>query len=287
VDQAPENWKLHLIMETLPSGDAIGPVTAHMNMSSDNDSNIWVYFGTGKYVSITDRSNSDSQYLFGLKDPLFNAARGYVSAAYDSAGDTEPVLDFTADAGLLASDNYRVYTDKSVEVYDSGSWEDLGDFNDLLYLVRWDPDDGDDGDDGDEDEDGDIDSQWLDGWFREMETSGTDPSERCLNEFSILGGAVYATGYTPSEEECSLEGTSSLYGLYYETGTAYYTPLVSTGDEDDPISVRIETGEGVTADPTFSLDGEELISQSSTGSIGQTEVDTAFKYRSRITNWFE
>jgi hypothetical protein len=198
VDEDPEGWKLHLIMETFPSGNKLGPVSAPINISTDEKDNIWLYFGTGKYVSANDRTNSDQQYLFGLKDPLFNRARAYKSAEYNAnTGDTDQAIDFsiTTGGGLLVSDNYRVYTDKSVEVYESGSWQDFGTFNDLLYLVRWDPDDGDDGDDGDTDNtDGDVDSQWLDGWFRKMVTSGNDPSERCLNDVSVLGGRGVRNG---------------------------------------------------------------------------------------------
>jgi type IV pilus assembly protein PilY1 len=98
---------------------------------------------------------------------------------------------------------------------------------------------------------------------------------------------VYATGFTPSEEECSLEGASSLYGLYYETGTAYVQPLISSGDDDEPITTRVTTTSGKTAPPTFTPDGNELISQSSTGEVDEMKVDTPFDYMSRITNWFD
>jgi type IV pilus assembly protein PilY1 len=287
VDDAPGDWKLHLLLETLPSGDSIGPVTAPMNLSMDNYGNTWVYFGTGKFVWETDKTTSDQQYLFGLKDPLYNEARNFESDIYNS-DNPEQTLAFYSSGGLLEAHNYRIYTDQSVKAYEGDAWEDFGTFTDLLYQVRYDSNDADDTDDGDDDEDPDTDNQWLDGWVRNLETNDSDPSERCISQSSILGGAVFTAAYTPSDAECSLGGDTNLYGLYYETGTAFYIPLVGSSNGDDELSVSTALGQGSPPSTTgLTPTGKKVLTQLSTGQIVGTDVDTAINYKSRITNWHD
>ncbi len=52
--------------------DTDRPITAPPALSVDFADNTWVYFGTGRYMSQGDKTNTDEQYLFGIKDPFFN-----------------------------------------------------------------------------------------------------------------------------------------------------------------------------------------------------------------------
>jgi len=63
---ATNPWTLHKIF-TSPA-----PVTAQPSLSVDFSDNAWIYFGTGRYFSQADKSSTDAQYLFGIKDPFFN-----------------------------------------------------------------------------------------------------------------------------------------------------------------------------------------------------------------------
>ena len=47
------------------------PITAPPSLSVDFADNTWIYFGTGRYFSQADKSTTDTQYLFGIKDPFF------------------------------------------------------------------------------------------------------------------------------------------------------------------------------------------------------------------------
>ena len=48
------------------------PITSPLTLSVDFHQNVWAYFGTGRYISTADKTNTDTQYFFGLKDPFFN-----------------------------------------------------------------------------------------------------------------------------------------------------------------------------------------------------------------------
>ncbi|MDY7036248.1 MAG: PilC/PilY family type IV pilus protein, partial [Thermodesulfobacteriota bacterium] len=53
--------------------DATRPITAPVSLSLDSFDNTWVYFGTGRYIGQADKTNTDTQYLFGIVDPFFNS----------------------------------------------------------------------------------------------------------------------------------------------------------------------------------------------------------------------
>ena len=61
--------------------------------------------------------------------------------------------------------------------------------------------------------------QTKDGWYRTL--ASTMPSERVLNKPALFGGMVFFPAFTPATDLCVYSGTSSLYALYYETGTAF------------------------------------------------------------------
>ena len=55
------------VMSTLFSSAT--PITASANASIDEDDNIWIYFGTGKYYSSDDKTDLTTQYFYGIKEP--------------------------------------------------------------------------------------------------------------------------------------------------------------------------------------------------------------------------
>ena len=53
-----------------PATTPMGPVTGAPNASIDDTNAIWVYWGTGHFYGDADQSNTDTQYFFGVKDPV-------------------------------------------------------------------------------------------------------------------------------------------------------------------------------------------------------------------------
>ncbi|MDA2912243.1 hypothetical protein MYX04_15095, partial [Nitrospiraceae bacterium AH_259_D15_M11_P09] len=53
-----------------PSDTKVGPIPSAPGVTLDDSGQYWVFFGTGRYYSTTDRTNADTQYFFGVKDPV-------------------------------------------------------------------------------------------------------------------------------------------------------------------------------------------------------------------------
>jgi len=107
VDPTLNPW----LMTTLLSADA--PITASATASIDEDENIWIYFGTGRYYDDTDLIDTTSQYFYGIKDAC---AYGGCTAA-----------DEVALADLYDSSTIMVMTDKDVVNATSTTWNNFVD----------------------------------------------------------------------------------------------------------------------------------------------------------------
>src|SRR5207244_942978 len=57
-----------------PSPCNVGPITTAPALTQDDTQNIWVFFGSGRYHSIGDKSNGDTQHFFGVKDCIINGS---------------------------------------------------------------------------------------------------------------------------------------------------------------------------------------------------------------------
>jgi|GEM_PF-419147 len=65
-DSDPTTWSIGKMFA------ADRPITAEPSLSTDTFKNIWVYFGTGRYLSNADKSTDEDNFLAGIKDPFFN-----------------------------------------------------------------------------------------------------------------------------------------------------------------------------------------------------------------------
>ena len=51
----------------------MGPITTGPSVTVDDANKVWVFFGTGRYLSNSDKTNTEQQYLFGIKDNVMNS----------------------------------------------------------------------------------------------------------------------------------------------------------------------------------------------------------------------
>ncbi|MFC1823192.1 pilus assembly protein [Thermodesulfobacteriota bacterium] len=244
--------------------NATRPITAPVALSVDTFDNTWVYFGSGRYLGQDDKTNTDTQYLFGIVDPFFN--RFYDTAPDDYYHDYSKSLELSMN-DLLDADPYVVTTEG--KVYDGASY--FGTWDDLL-----------------------DDARAEDGWKRTLTTN----MERALTKFTILGGIAFAPSFVPNEDVCGFGGESYLYGLYYETGTPYYKAVFSDGTEivtlegEDKTKVlgKISLGAGKSSALGIHVgqeEGAKAFVQQSTGTVIQTDVEPAFNIKSAIIDWRE
>jgi hypothetical protein len=254
--------------------DAPGPITAPIVLSRDASNNVYLYVGSGRYISEQDKLDIDTQYLFGMKDPFFNSdpERSVYYHSYSS----QLTLGIN---NLFDADPYVVTT--TGLVFDNGTGlSRITDWATLLDVVRNTEDQGSYPD-------------FYDGWSRTL----TIPGERILTRPAILGGIVFTTSFVPNDDPCGFGGDGYLYGHYYETGTAYYNPVfidqgttTVTIDGQEVVQVldKFALGEGKASAVSAHVGREEGAMgyiQQSTGAVATVKLKPAFSVKSGMRSW--
>lgn len=147
----------------------------------------------------------------------------------------------------------------------------------------------------------------YDGW--KLDFTPANNKERNLGQSVLLGQLLTFTTYQPSVDTCTFEGTSSLYGAYYKTGTAYYKSVFGiegeydgidndgdgTIDEDgeetgtdDKILRKRDLGKGMAVTPNVHIGretGSKAFIQTSTGAIVTLDQANPGRTKSGVTSW--
>jgi type IV pilus assembly protein PilY1 len=272
---ADKQWQFHELF------DAGAPITAAPALSTDKYDNTYIYFGTGRYYNTDDKTNSDTQYLFGIKDPFFNPQWDAADDAFPGGGTAyyhnyDASLTLTT-GDLFDADSYVVTTTGLVD----GDLARITGWSSLLGVVR-------------NTEDQAANPDFYDGWMRSLTTS----KERILTKPAILGGILFVPSFVPNSDVCGYGGSSYLYGLYYETGTSYseavFTPgteTVSIGGVDyTKLSDKISLGSGKASSLGIHVGQEEGATgfiQQSTGTVLTKTLTPAFEIKSGLIYWLE
>jgi type IV pilus assembly protein PilY1 len=238
-------------------------IVAQPTVGVDNKDNKWVFFGTGRYFTVADKSSTATQSLFGIKDDESNTTVNKTT--------------------LLNVTDVEVYTDGSLNQSLSGTTATtLSSFNDIVNEI-------------------DINAK---GWLLDLPpisgTAGTAPSTRNVTRSALLGGALFTSVYQPSDDPCTGEGLSRLYGLYYKTGTAMPGPAVlGTNVEEVGGKLKyrslkyLDLGRGLATAPAIhsgSGTGEGSLSvftQLSTGDVVEKTAETPQNVRTGRMSWKE
>ena len=261
----PDQWTLSLFM------DADGPISAAPNATRDILGNLWLYFGTGRFWSVADKSecltecatptstacqdceNTSRRWFYGVTEPR------------DSYG--ELTYDPVTTSSLMDTSNYTVYEGGHVDIDGDGVIDKT-----FAALVQEAHDAG--------------------GWRLQFE----DVGERSSYQPVVLGGIVAFTTYIPSTDVCDFEGRSNLYALYYLTGTAYSTSVIGLGGtttdvggtQKQEVLKKVDLGVGVGTAPTVHIGADsKVMVQSSTGAIITVDQVTANNVKSGLRAWKE
>jgi type IV pilus assembly protein PilY1 len=213
--------------------------------SRDDDGNVWVYFGTGKYFTYLDNLNAATQYFYGIKD----------SCPFGDCGGEDEVEHID----LYNSTNIKVLTNGEVEGAAATTWPAF--VNEV---------------------------QSYKGWYYSLAAD----EERVLNQPAILGGGVFFTSFNPNGAICDGgDGDSSLYALYYETGTPYYKPILGSevygATRKSIAKVDLDDGKGSAVGLHVGNNTSNVTAfiQQSAGEIETQEVDPPFDIRSGYVGW--
>ena len=173
-----------------PATTPMGPVTGAPNASIDDAHLIWVYWGTGRYYGDADQSNTDTQYFFGVKDPVVTGGCAQATVTNCQQNHLVDISSAVVCSVCVAP------VDQVTGVTGATT------FSALQTLV-----------------------EGRDGWFTKLATSG----ERTLSRATVLGGTVLFTTFIPTTGNiCNSIGNGKLYGLFYTTGSAYKESALGT-----------------------------------------------------------
>ncbi len=256
-DVDPDHWVLSQIFDA-PSAVTAAPAAAVGTV--DSGYSLWLYFGTGRYMSALDKTDTTTeQFLFGVKDPYYNSLLDTTDR--DTLLSSEP---FTKD-DLFNTTDVKVYTDGTITATDVTVPATFGE----LKVMQ------------------DFGSTYEVGWYKELEGG-----ERILNKPSLLGGILLAPSFVPNEDVCAFGGKSFLHALYFETGTAFSKSVVGVQNEGDKDRVldKIDLGLGISSSLGIHVGREHGATgfiQQSTGSITQIDLKPAFNVKSGFVNWRE
>lgn len=212
------------------------PLTGAPNIGF-KDKNVWVYFGTGKFWDVSDKTDLRTQWMYGIMEP-----KKTDSSAYNfSTIPTGNLMDVTG---------IQVKNDGLGTLVCNSSMGDcppstVTTVEELAEYIRV--------------------TNSIDGWKRAM----LDPGERVVGQPTLFGGITNFTTFTPSSDYCTAEGASKLYALYYLTGTAWKEDVFGDSTSEF-VKFDIDLGKGMGVSPSLHLGSEEGVRayvQTSTGSI--------------------
>jgi type IV pilus assembly protein PilY1 len=260
-DPADARWKITKMVKS-PR-----PITASGTLSVDRKDNAWLYLGTGRFMTLSDKTNTSQNYILGVKDPFFNPDLPACNYSYPAVECEINKLGTVADPmnDLFDAGAYEVYNRSKVE----GPGGDEISFDDLVLEAR---------------------RNVYQGWYRELQYEVGVPSERVVNKGAVLGGVLLMPTFKPDTDPCRAGGSSRLFGVYYETGTAFFRKIFNEDPGEGPVLDVIDLGDGIASSLSIHSgrqQGGKVYVQKSTGEILEIDVDPPFNIKSGPVYWLD
>ncbi|MBI3356134.1 MAG: hypothetical protein HY038_05085 [Nitrospirae bacterium] len=249
----------------------MGPVTAAPTWTLDDSNQVWVFFGTGRYIGNSDKVDNNIQRLFGMKDSVVNGTcpGGEVSV---TGCWTNNLVDATnAVVCIVCSGSTNQVTDPTNPGVTTFSGTGT---SSMIGLVAS-----------------------KDGWRVTLSgpfsiTNGgittAYSAERSVVNPTLFGGTIYMPTFAPTADFCGSDGTSFLYALFYKTGTASTSPVIGTTTSGSNTNVTAKVSLGVGMASALSVhvgyEGGTVGSQMSNSNV--TTVNTSRgDFYSRFVSW--
>ncbi|TAJ08269.1 MAG: hypothetical protein EPO61_09145 [Nitrospirae bacterium] len=262
-----------VLLSTFPSDNSlkVGPITAAPTVAADDVNNIWVYFGSGRFYAVADKTNTDTQYFFGVKDPVV------------TGGCTESSVTSCVKNNLLNVSNITVCSTCATGTTQVTGLSGVTTFDGLQAKIE-----------------GTSSAPGMDGWYSTLPTLG----ERDVSTPIIIGGTVFFPTFTPTSDVCSSSGNGSLYALFYKTGSAYKSSIIGTETVGSNVNVKrsMSLGTGLSSQMAVHIGAQgsgdagssggggssgrvSLIGQSSSGAVTKISASPALSSWSRMISW--
>src|SRR4029077_2699511 len=194
---------------TMNSGSkSLGPMTSSPTVTLDDVGAVWVFFGTGRFLSTADKSDTTTQYLLGLKDSVLR-----------SGGCSQTSTTSCWDNNLLDVSNVQICVTCAAGSNQVNGIAGTSTYPALISLVKS-----------------------KDGWVTNLSTAG----ERSIVPPTIIAGAVLFPTFIPTSDICVAAGNSNLYALFYQTGSAYSEPIMGV-DASGYSKTNVSLGAGLAS----------------------------------------
>lgn len=217
-----------VVLNTFVTGStttSIGPVTTSSTITLDDSGNTWLFFGTGRFLSTADKSDTAGQHLFGIKD-RYPPTSATCTQATESGCLSGNLLDVTTTQVCVSCTSGTEVSGAGTTTTFAGLVDQIQG-NSVLGITA------------------------KDGWFMALPTSAGS-AERSVVNPTLIGGAVFFPTFIPGTDICVAAGNSNLYALYYRTGTAYTDPIL--GIDAAGASIRsISLGEGLASSVSIQI----------------------------------
>ena len=281
-DSNPANWKMY----NLFNADNGEQIVAAPSLASDELGQQWIYFGTGKYYSDSDKTTTDGQSFYAMKDPCWNPDvtnygwKGPIDAAPGTCTSGSDVATASPTASVSKGD---LINSTSVVVELGGAIQG-GSVAGALN--------GDSVDNLSDEIVDDSVGNTLAGWYVDLPVSG----ERSLNKPTVAGGLVLFTTFVPSSDLCGYSGDSYFNVLFFTTGTAYKESIIGCASGDDDcsgasptvLSRSEESATGMASSIAIHMGretGAQAYVQLSTGEAAAINLETLSGSTSGIISW--
>jgi type IV pilus assembly protein PilY1 len=138
------------------------------------------------------------------------------------------------------------------------------------------------------------------GWYLTFSSEG----ERVISKANLLGGILSFTTYKPSDDLCSTIGSGNLYTLYYQTGTAWKSPMhflsreeaygdsgtapEDETDPDDSMGTKLPLQQVIPSSPVIHI-GKTItvLSSGNSSAIETLSLKPLSQVRSGMDSWRE
>ncbi|HEY5627702.1 MAG TPA: hypothetical protein VIR79_07130, partial [Nitrospira sp.] len=200
----------------------LGPVTSGSTVTLDDSGNTWVFFGTGRFYSRSDKTDLRAQYLIGVKDSVLRSG-GCVQTDVVNCTNQNLLDVSNAEICVTCASGTQVQGVTGATTY-SGLIDQIQGNASLSITPK-------------------------DGWVVEMQSGNSSlgiGGERSLVNPTLIGGAIFFTSFVPDTDICKASGSSYLYAMYYLTGAGYSDPIMGLDASGKAIR-RVSLGEGLAS----------------------------------------
>ena len=202
------------------------PITSRPTLVFDDQQNLRIFFGTGKYLVGQDKDDSSRNTYYCVIEKKFvkKLPKDLNDGHYTTAPTTPLGPSNLADITSLR-------TEGELSDYLSGLTEaEQQAFNEKRNGV---------------------------GWYFNLDDPGTDPAERVLDESVVVAGVSFFTSFYPNDDICGYGGNARLYAVDYKTGFIATSGDVTTLSAEDGGNITErwkDLGNGLPSKPVFYRD---------------------------------